>query len=251
MSINENPYAAPQAFEAVPQSGASDSDFDTLGLRTVRNGLAVVYVSICGGILSIVGLAWLIAVAPNGGEGSGMLALGVGGALLFSFFGYLIGIGMCIAAPIESNAKWFATAAVALPLLGFLAYIAALIFAANIPRGLPQLIGALIGIGSVVCLLIFMKRLASHIGREEVARRANRAVVTFVISFLLFWGGSLTQTLPPNTASSVPLLIGMLGLLIGAVMYANTVTYLRKAISEALSGAAAPADTSTFNTTLG
>lgn len=240
--MNDNPFAAPTAYDEAPEQISDWTPEDPTAMSRVRAGLLCVYIAICGILLTALGGGAGVAMADAGGDIGVVLLLGtvISIAMLVLGLLYLIGIGFCINIPREANARLLAIAALVLQLL-----VVAIAFGSElVPLGLDGevavvIINNLLSVASVVSFLLFMWRTAEFIGNESVAGRAKRAMAVGIFAIALLIAGvvvSYFQAQQNGRAGQGALLasIGGIACLVALIMYANTVTYLRKAISETL-----------------
>jgi len=241
MSNQLNPFASPQS---APEPGyANWATSHPAALGRVKMGLTLVYGSICA--LILVSLAMPFAfMTLRIGRGGESIALLLGAAFLLLTLVMFAGMILCVAVPPESGAKTFAIAAVVFQAIAYttsaLVGIPAVAGFQLLPLslgGILVMIGNLTTAISLVCFVLFMRRLALFIVRYDVAGRATRVLVVGGIVLLLIAVGTamnmLNSALPAELAQVPGLLvtIGGIGGLVTFIMYANTVTYLRKAIT--------------------
>lgn len=227
----ENPFASPQAIDENYAEPSSSTLAHPEAMTRVRTGLRMVYISICGLLLSFfvaAGVGVFLAARGAAPDATAVLLLVPVGLLILGFYVLqLVGVGFCINAPPESGAKGLAIATLVLELLAFV-------------FGVVAALANLLTFAAIICFLICMGRLAKYIERPDVASRARRAMIAVVSSSALVIVGALFAGVmaeagaAPGAAAVIPLIVGLVGMLVGFLMYANTVTYLRKAIDEAL-----------------
>ena len=240
MSEELNPFAAPQAdLTASPQEQWAQGH--TESLRKVKTGLMLVYTGICGVLLCAIGS--VLVSMTLGGVLNPVFRIGV---LVFGVVSF-IGQIACTAAPRESGARSFAIAAVVLTCVSVLAVVS--LFATGLAVGFGVRLGNEIGIesylrfvqviaglqivanlASQVCYIYFLKRLALFVERSDIAGRAVKSLIVGVISLVAIILAAVTSEVLGIESLGLLAVIGLIGLLIAFVMYANTITYLRKAI---------------------
>ncbi|TWT37874.1 hypothetical protein KOR34_28400 [Posidoniimonas corsicana] len=239
VSDEANPYASPSATDVAPPGERALATEFPSEMRRVRTGLSLVYYGICGILLLALGMP-VVAVVLGGG-GSQPEALGVvmtAMPLLMLGFAVLMFVGevMCTFVPRESGAKGLALAAVGLQVVNWLATLGGLL----VGIALTGVVGGLASLASLICFVLFLRQTSLYIGREDVARRAVRALVVGLVSLALLapmvvLGATVVS--PGATGGDPPLAlsfmagVGGLGMLAAFLMYANTITYLRKAIT--------------------
>ena len=223
-SDNHNPFAAPQVQDPVART---DGVVDFGELKTVGAGLGLIYISLVLVVILTMATFASAFLAVPGGARIGLvpllffvLLLGVGLLLL-------VGICMCATVPVESGARGLCIAAIAFHVLQ-----------------IPLSFIGLFGIGTVgvlmmnimnwlgmICFILFLRKLAMFIYREDLARRAVRLLVIFLTAFvagvlllimLLRSGGGVSGILFGGVA--------LLASLIVFVMFANLVNELGKTI---------------------
>jgi len=236
-----NPFAAPQTHDPVGAQTAFQSEHPE-AMRRVRTGLGLVYGAICGMILCVLsaGIVGGVLAAQVNAQGL-MLVSVLSGLVLVGAIVYLVGMAFCIAAPSESGAKGLAIAAICLYLAAFVSAFAGGFFGVSfLAMQVVQILSNLVSLASFVLFLLFMRKFALYIGRSDVAGRAMRTLVVGSISAALLLGGVLAspvlldgaafQDEGPAMAFGIAMVIGGIGSLVSLIMYANTATYLRKAI---------------------
>ncbi|MGI9457543.1 MAG: hypothetical protein ACR2NU_13345 [Aeoliella sp.] len=236
-----NPFAAPQTSDAAAPHLVWATD-QPEALRRVKLGLTFVYVGICGILLA--GISLPIVGMMVFGQGPGVESVAWFGMLVFGLMTLLTllmvtGELLCTAVPSESGGKALAIAAVALQGFSFVVGLASgfLLEDTSIEVAIGvQVVLNLLGIASLVCFVLFMRRVATYIGRYDLVGRATRVLIVGGVAVVLLIGyGIFVATLgnqfgPPVGASFAGVIGGLL-ILVALVMYANMVTYLRKAIT--------------------
>jgi hypothetical protein len=240
MADSPNPFAAPQTASAPGDDVWGDTPPEAL--LKVKTGLSMVYYSICGMLL--LGILWAVLLFTlRGGlddEMMEMLGLMLGGGFLLLALVGLAGQGFCLAVPAETGARGLVQASIALQGVTLFASMASLV--SGWPSGDEPILNFVLGAAMMVlnlagmaCFILFMRRVALHIARRDVAGRATRALVAGVLAAAVYGTGlvlmqySEQMGVTPGVVGIVSL-VGMVGILIALIMYANTVTYLRKAI---------------------
>lgn len=245
MLDTSNPFASPLAEVTVAERGVMGEHPEAL--CKVRTGLSLVYYGICGILLSVL-LLVIVSVlrVPGGMAGMGPMQIAMvlfAIAIMLFMLMMLIGEAFCIAVPAESGAKGLAVAAFLLAILPFLSGIAGVVIGRSGNPALGQMIsniGSLVQPLSLLCFVLFLRQTAIFIGRRDVAGRAVRTLAVGVLATLLTIGGavfvgmSLVQggaAVDPPPAAFMVMGLGSLMMLVALLMYANTITYLRKAIT--------------------
>ena len=220
MSEPFNPFAAPETGGYV-QSSPSVGDFERLA--GVERGLRMVYLGICGLIVSAIIAALFMLFFPP-------LALVAGLGAVICWLMLIVGPFLCLTAPEESGAKGLIIASMLFQLMGFgISVISWLgIEVPIVTQAVVQLSGAA---GSVLFVLFLMK-IAKYIGRDDLRRKGSNiligsvvliAVTVLAIVTAIGGGGEML--------GMVVMLIVGIGALILFLMYANLINYLSKAIA--------------------
>lgn len=251
---NANPFASPRAVDeptALPTTTSQWSADDVRRLRNVGGGLRMIYFSIYGALGVIIFLT-LLGLEVFGEIDWFMAFVGLTVAAGFALYVLgMIGVGLCLYAPKASRARPFAFATLTLQAAALLInlIIGALADAASagfLPR---QVFLNLVVVASAASLLIFAWRMADFLARDDSARRARRTLLAVVFSYGLLFSAGFTATwllpspetpTPPAWATIVTagaVVAGGIGCLAAFLMFANTITYLRRAIGEAINTA--------------
>jgi hypothetical protein len=221
MSEPFNPFAAPET-GGYAESSLPVGDFERLA--GVERGLRMVYLGICGIIISVI-IAGLSAILfPP-------LAIVAGLGVLICWLMLIIGPFLCLTAPEESGAKGLIIASILFQLMGFgLSVISMLgIDSPVVTQAVVQLSGAA---GSVL-FVFFLMKIAKYIGRDDLRKKGANiligSVVLIAVTVLAFVtvivGGS------GEMLGVIAILIIGVGALILFLMYANLINYLSKAIA--------------------
>jgi hypothetical protein len=235
MSRDFNPFASPQTM-ASDRPEVMWAAENPEGLRKVKLGLTLVYAGICGILVTALGFPILMVVVGGALESPEtvlLLGLVVTGVMLLLAVLMFVGQLFCLSVPAESGAKPFIIAAVCLQGIGFLGTLSGFI----LPQGMVSTLISgglnLAGLASFVCFLLFLRKVATYIVRYDIAGRAVRALVVGVLSLVAIVGISVGQFVSPQVMGPLQMLVLIpgLGMLVSLVMYANTVTYLRRAIT--------------------
>lgn len=237
MSDLPNPFAAPQTASAPDENVWGDTPPEAL--LKVKTGLSMVYFSICGMLLlALLIPAILFSLGDNLDPNSlGLLGLLLGGGFLLLVLLGLAGQGFCLAVPPETGARSLVTASLVLQGISVFGSVAGLVL--NLPLigdSVWKIVMMGLSLASVVCFLLFMRRVALHIHRGDVAGRAMRALIMGIIATVTYATAVVLALLgvrqlgDPMGISGILAFVGAILMLISLIMYANTVTYLRKAI---------------------
>ncbi len=238
MADSPNPFAAPQTASTPEEDVWGDTPPEAL--LKVKTGLSMVYYSICGMLL--LGILWGVVLFMIGldDELMGMMGLALGGGFLLLALVGLAGQGFCLAIPPETGARGLVQASIALQGVALFASLASMVFdwPSEAEPNLQIAIAVammLCNMVAIVCFILFMRRVALHIARRDVAGRATRALVAGVIATLTYGTGLVLMQNADQLGISMGVvgtvsLVGLILILVSLIMYANTVTYLRKAI---------------------
>lgn len=233
MSDEANPYVSPQAAPLERREVTWVTE-NAASLQRVRTGLALLYSGVCGLILST-GTVIVTAVVVREND-EALWVAGVVfsiGTLVLSLIG-LLGKIFCTSVPAETGAKSLAVGAAVLHGLVYPCIIWTYFLQSN-----PTL---LYGVGvaenllcaaSFVCFTRFMSCVADHIVRPDIVSRAFRTLLVGVASGATLMFSAIWYLRVPEVRlwAAVTILITSVGVFIALLMYANTVTYLRKAIT--------------------
>lgn len=233
----ENPYAAPRA-EVLVLPGQDLAP----GLRRAGLGVSLVYYALVLVLLAVIGVmalgflnAWMFARQPHGARLFALLPGIVGLAALASFVMDLAGRATCMAVPAQSGARGLAAASLALQLFGAGAPMVAPLVPLPAMAGPATVLATLAALGaSGVLFLLFLRRTARFIHRDDLARRAGSVLVAAVILVALALAVALLQAGPrPLAGEAAGVIVGLvmfIGGLATFVMYANLLNSLRGAL---------------------
>ncbi|MCA9248683.1 MAG: hypothetical protein KDA42_16270 [Planctomycetales bacterium] len=213
MESSENPYAAPQV--EVAASGEwlrSNAE----GLSKTAIGLSLMYYGI------ILLLLWTILTIPMMFLGAA-IRFPLGAGMIIASIMMFVGPVLCLSVPPETGAKGLAALSVVFQLIRviveFLPFVG---IAPNIVPGLAQAAGIL----SSVLFVVFLRKLAQFIHRDDLTKRANNVLMMAVIAIALALGSVVGIGPLPGL---ILIGVGILALVL-FVMYANLINALRKAI---------------------
>lgn len=231
MSDEANPFASPQS-AAVERPEIVWANEQPDALRKVKLGLTLVYIGICGILLACIGLP-ILMFSFDGPDNIVPLTFVMVGAILLLSLLMFIGEVFCLAVPAESGAKTLIYAAVGLQGLGFLCSLLVAVIPDTMVTAVISVVSNLGGIASLICFILFLRRVALYIERPDIAARAVRSLIVGAVSVGLFIALTLLAIVNPQLGASfgIVILVAAIGMLVSLLMYANTVTYLRKAIT--------------------
>lgn len=239
MEDHLNPVESSQTADASAYAEWAASN--PLALGRVKLGLTLVCVSSYGILLALLAmppLGLLVALAPRN-QGAFL----IGGTFFLLSLLIFVGMILCAAVPEESGMQPWVCAAVVLQASSYaicgLAVLPVFVSLQLMPPPIATafaIVGGSLGMVSLTCFVLFLRGMARYIGRPDIAERAKRTLATGGLAAVLMLGWSLLATMQPNQAQArgvTGLFFGGGGLLslLAFVMYANTVTHLRKAIT--------------------
>ena len=220
MSVSENPYAPPTSTTSA--RGIEWMKTDTAALSKTALGLSLVYYGIVLFLLSIILMFAAAFFAP-------VLIISIGGIIIGSVLMF-VGPLLCLSVPAETNAKGLIIGTVVLQVinLGF-----PILPTLGVELSGFQSFAQIFGVLSAICFVLFMRRLAQFIGREDLASRARNVLVLGIVVFLTAIGGFVAIFALMDRAElsffGIMLVVMLLGLVL-FVMYANLVNALSKAL---------------------
>jgi hypothetical protein len=191
---------------------------DPAALSKTALGLSLVYYGIVLLLLSII-LTFGAAFFPAA------LIITFGGIIIASIMMF-VGPLFCLSVPAETNAKGLIIGTVALQLINF---AFAVLPAAGIELSGFEPFAQIFGVLSAICFVLFMRRLAQFIGREDLASRASNVLVLGIVVFLTAIGGIVSMFALGPIGGILLLVVMVMGLVL-FVMYANLVNALSKAL---------------------
>lgn len=236
----ENPYAAPET-ELSP--GETWIASGSPGLAKTAKGLSTVYYGIVFILLGAICGPLLFFVAPPA-------AILAGGLFFLGWAMLIIGPLLCLSVPAETGAKGLIVASVICQLANLVLSLGHTVLgmtggeammtddaqAIVVENGgnasviVVQLIAGALSILYITLFVLFMKKLAEFVGREDLSRRARNVLILFAITFVFgILIGVASTGVMPQVAAFVMLPMGILAL-VGFVMYANLINALRKVI---------------------
>ena len=230
-----NPFASPPAFDLEPTPLETWADSDASGLRSVRQGLALTYIAICGLTASFL----VISVARRllAPEQAGFVIAAVSAVVVVCFLMSIVGPWLCLSVPADTGARSHVVMSVNFQTAGSLLLVG--IAFGLIPVPLLAFWGVPIaGLTSIAFFVLFIRQLARHIRHDDLVRSAGR-VLTAGTWFILMCIGLLTLAvfgaLDDNADMDMLLAVISFALfafgLILLVMYANLIGKLTKAIT--------------------
>lgn len=224
MSDPLNPYASPAATTTAP--GVEWMRTDSAALAKTATGLSLVYYGIVLLLLSLL-LTVGAAFVPFA------MFFTLGGIIIASIMMF-VGPLFCLSVPAETNAKGLIIGAVAFQLIN-LAF--AVMPAAGIEVSGLESVAQIFGLLSGICFVLFMRRLAQFIGREDLADRAGKVLGLGVAVFLTMIAAVGAMLVLGPTAGVLVLVAAIMGIVL-FVMYANLINSLSKALKSGESNAA-------------
>ncbi|QDU54514.1 hypothetical protein [Aeoliella mucimassa] len=243
MDDSLNPFAAPQTDNSDrPQAEWNQSQ--PQAMARVRLGLTLVYAGLCCSVLAVLGLVVFAMMGLEDANGNfapdqapyWIPALGV---LLVAIL-FFAGEVLCLSVPRETGSQQLVVISLVLQGVAILALVVPVLL-----RGFGMDswfwwgIGAnLAGALSLLFFLLFIHRVAVYISQRDIATKAVFSMVLGAISCLIFYGSVISIYLVETGrlelgvfTSGWAAAFAALCMLIAWVMYANSVTYLRQAIS--------------------
>ncbi len=218
MTAPPNPYASPTTLD-LNAPGAEWSQIRSPELAKTALGLALVYYGIVILLISMIMAIVNVMVLP-----SIMISLvGMIAAAIMMFVGPLF----CLSVPAETGAKGLIFTSVGLQFVNLLVAMNQLVFHAALPQGVSQLV-QLSGVVGAALFVLFMRKLAKFIGREDLAKRAGSVLTMGIVLILLTTGATIGAAFAPGIRV-LGLVTGILGLIV-FVRYADLVNSLRKAL---------------------
>jgi hypothetical protein len=227
MESLENPYASPETLDT-STPGATWAYTHSPELTRTRHGLSLVYFGICTIILSVIITVVAALVGP-------LLAIvgtvGVRAGALMTLVGPLF----CLSVPTATGARGLIVASVILQLTFYALSIAASVVTFRVPLfGVILMNGT--GFAATVLFLLFLRRLAEYIGRQDLAKRARNVLLLIVVVILVtvaFYGIiPMAGGVARGALAAIAMGSGVIAL-IAFVMYANLVDGLRKSLGAA------------------
>ena len=217
MSNSLNPFAPPTPVE---DSMSSPLARDFQRLAGTETGLRIVYYGIVTILLSVIFSAIGAAVFPP---------LVMVFALLI-VIGWLMLIGgpfFCLSAPAETGASGLIVGSIVCQGLGILPSIAPFI-GVQMPWFISGA-SALFGLIGSVLFILFLMRIATYIGREDLAQRGKNILIGSVILVLCAFGFGAAAAVVGPVAAFLMIAVAIGGLVL-FVMYANLINALYKGI---------------------
>jgi hypothetical protein len=236
MSTSPDPYQSPTTVAMHP-SAVQWLAVPSVSLARVARGLGIMYTGI---VLILLGFA-LLVVSPflSIPQDAKLLALQIATALVIGgAVMEIVGPVLCLATPQETGAAGYIYVSVA-ALIGNLALqAAALLQAMEKISPLPPALGIvqpILGVMSGLTFMLFLQRLNKFIGRPDLARKAMTVFVV-ALALIMIQAGFLTYVLVTPMVPIDARTLGWASLavviawLVTFLMYANLLTYTRKAI---------------------
>jgi hypothetical protein len=201
------------------------------GWKSVRNGLRTVYISLITIFLGAIVIGISVASAFFMSRGSdNALAFGasivmviiLAIVIIVASIAMVVGQFMCCAAPAASGAKAFAMIA-AFSIIGNMVFSGAseAMKGSDFERVLDGLAGLTTLVGNI-CFVLFIRKIAKHLGDEELASSAAR----FLIFMLVVVAGLVGGAVASAVAKMEPLL-AVLGICAFVLLIVGFLWYLR------------------------
>jgi hypothetical protein len=230
MSDPTNPYASPEA-EIAMAPGATWAQEISPSLQRTGLGLTLVYYGIIMALLSV--LVVMFGGMAAGAAGARVLAVVIGAAgigLLLGAILMFVGPFFCLAVPEESGARGLIVGCVVFQLAN-VAFGVIYRFAPDLLPPVGERVLNLLGVIGTVLFILFMQRLSTFIGRQDLALRAKNILILLgiliglvVVMVALLVAGVLLVAI----LAFVLLILA----LIAFVMYANLINSLRHALGK-------------------
>ena len=218
MKATDNPYAAPDTLETT-DPGQSWLQTSSVGLSRTLTGLNLVYYGIVIAFLSLISFVTMVIFPP-------LVFVSIIG-VLFGYLTFLIGPLFCLAVPSETGAKSWIVGAVCFQLLG----LGLTLVNGVMPGALPPIFrsaGSLAALISSILFMMFMRRLATYIGRGDLSAKAVNILVLGAAILLTSLVAPLAR--PQLDRVAWVLMIPSILFLVFFVMYANMINSLRLAL---------------------
>ncbi|MEZ6058820.1 MAG: hypothetical protein R3C19_00495 [Planctomycetaceae bacterium] len=212
-----NPYAAPVE-RTVPRRRSRSRSGDAAGLRIAGTGMLIQVWSVAAIIIAVGMLALFSMVAAGAGmRGSGAAAtigvtvIGVGVVILAAAVAMFAGEVMCLWTPESTGAKPLIIASVSLGVVNLLGGLGRFMGEAGL---VLVIIGALAGFARFFCFELFLRKVAQHVRRDDLASQAMIILVGLPSSGVLI---VLTSLIMPGLrgAGSAGGVIAILFALVG------------------------------------
>ena len=225
--VEHNPFAAPRVNDPLV---ASTGQIDYVALRPVGTGLGVIYASLILIVLSAIGG---LAIASLGGRMGGgwqqILVVALVGIPVLASILSLVGGIMCLSVPPDCG-HTLVLSSVVLQGIQLMIRLGSFFFGYVAIGGLAFMTPSLLGLPSmlsVALFLLFLRRLAQFLQRNDLARRAVRVLVA---SSVMFVGGLIGPSLLSGVPATPILAVFGVAAIVLFVMYANLINALGKAI---------------------
>jgi len=186
-----------------------------LGLSLVYYGIVLFLFSLILGMLAGFFLPVVALLALPG--------ILIGPILMF------VGPLFCLTVPAQTNAKGLIIATVVLQLAN---YVAIFLPMFGFDFGEFQPFMQTLNLLSNICFLLFMRKLALFIGRDDLAGRASRILIGGIVVFVGIIATAIF-TMTMLDASMIMLALLGIGAIVLFVMYANLLNALSKALKNA------------------
>lgn len=229
-----NPYTAPRSSDS---EGSTWVNSGGKSLRKVAQGIKLVYYGIVLMLVAII-LVVLAMILSNLLESLAILAVGgIAAAALLVVAAILNFVGpiVCLAVPAETRSKGLITGSVIFQLLnlvvGIFVQVAQRLEAiAASWLVTAQLGSSMIGATAFILFILFIKRLAQFIGRDDLAQRAGTVLNTWILLFILLMAGTIVLAVAPLGALFI-LLPAAVAAIIVLVVYVKLIESMKNALA--------------------
>lgn len=219
MSDAVNPFAPPATVnEPVVPGMPVDPD----RLAGVETGLRLVYYGIVTILLCVIAMIPSIAILPPA-------VLLFAGGIFLGWLMMLIGPFFCLTAPAETGASGLIIGSISCQLMGFLASVVRIFLEAPLSQ-LVNFFGSLIGLAGTALFLLFLMKVASHVGRYDLQQRGRNILIGGCIMFALMIAVGVGAAVA-GPAIGVFMIAAVIGGIVLFVMYASLLHGLYKAIA--------------------
>jgi len=237
-----NPYAAPT--RSRPARPGNRGRQDVQGLETVGMGLLIQGWSIAIIILTIAGVilfALLASAAGPGNRGAGGLVTVMGGlgglVLILASLGVLVGEFFCLATPERTGARGLIITTVICLSIQILINIGVQVAGPDMGPGGVAFLGLISGASGLVhfvTYLLFQRKIASYIRREDLARTAQMILMGMGTCAVLILMVAFLSALIGNAVVGLVSALVILPCGIGAIVFAVMQLFLLFRLGSAL-----------------
>jgi hypothetical protein len=196
------------------------------GWKTVRNGLRTVYICLITIFLALILMLIIVAGAGlmMGREPGAALVLIIIPALVIvgAAIGIVVGQFMCCAVPPESGAKAFALTAAFCIIANILSNIGAAAAKGSEMEDVISGIGGLASLVGNIMFILFIRKIARHLGNEVLASSAMKFLL-FLVAIVV--GAIVFMVL--TMVAQAPALMAVFGIAAFVLMIVAFIWYLR------------------------